>query len=98
MSGSADANLLLAAISSVDALHQRAKSHLRRVGRLRASVPAVLEAMMVTWNRRGLQQQLLAELDLHFELDQRETLFAAALALDRGTLSTVHDAFHAAEA
>lgn len=97
MAGSADANLLLAAIEPSDALHARAVAHLSKVGRLRASHAAVLETMMVL-HRRGRQTSLVLMLEKHFDLDNREVLRSAADALDRGLVKTPFDAYHLADA
>ncbi len=98
MVGSADANLLLAAVDPQDALHARARSHIHAHGRLRASVPAVLEAFIVLRRRGASLQALVARLNEHFDLDDAGSLQTAAWALDKGLLRTPFDAYHAADA
>lgn len=95
---SADANLLVAYALETDALHTRARHHMANVGRLRASSPAVLEAMTVIHRQRLRQGDFLAALADAFALDEPETFATAALALDKGILKTPFDAYHAADA
>lgn len=96
--GSADANLLYAFAVADDALHARARAHMQRVGRLRASVPAVLEALRVVRKRGGTCQRFIGILHETFDIDELATIQTAAQALDKGVLRTVFDAYHAAEA
>lgn len=98
MAGSADANLLIAFAHEDDALHARARSHVAQVGRLRASVPATLEAFVVQRRHGRPQQELLARLSQHFDLDEEATLWVAARALDESLVATPFDAYHLADA
>ncbi len=98
MAGSADANLLVASVYADDALHTRATAHLQRVDRLRATVPAVLEAFIAVRRKGGSQQALIADLAKRFDIEQQAVLETAARALDEGLIGTPFDAYHAAEA
>lgn len=97
MTDTADLNLVLARLLPEDALHGRARGHLRG-SRLLVPFSVGIELLFVA--RRfdlGLVEALGAT-EAHFELEAPEILYTAAEALDAGDVTTVFDAVHLADA
>lgn len=98
MSDSADANLVLAAISSSDALHARARGHLARTGRLVVPLTVSAEILHGAHKRRVPLTPVFMAIDERFEIESRAIVSTAARAVDEGFVRGVFDALHAADA
>lgn len=98
MTGLADASLVIAALQPRDALHARAVEHLRVHGRLLVPMTVAVELLLGTRARKGSCVDLITAAELHFDIEGREVLLIAAAALDDGTVATVFDSLHLAEA
>jgi predicted nucleic acid-binding protein len=94
LTGSADANLLVAYARPIDGLHARAQAHVAQVPRLRAGTLAVLEAFHVARRERVVLWDFLGALEQAFDIDELETLRAVAHAVDGGAIKTPFDAYH----
>jgi predicted nucleic acid-binding protein len=97
MTDRADANLVLAVIKPQDALHTRAVKHL---GRSRLLVPFAvgIELLMICKKHGLLHEELIDLTEDRFDVENLVALRTAARALDKGRITTVFDAIHAAEA
>lgn len=98
MTDTADLNLVLARILPADALHNRAKQHLRRSGRLVVPFSVGLELLFVSSRFQFTCVEALGAAEAHFEVEGRNVLFTAAEALDTKEIKTVFDAVHLADA
>lgn len=98
MTDTADLNLALARILPDDALHDRAKRHLNRVGKLLVPFSVGLELLFVANRFEFTRVQALGAIEAHFELEGRHVLYTAAEALDTKEMGTVFDAVHLADA
>lgn len=95
----ADLDLVLAVIKPHDWLRARAMDHLAGRGRLLIPYSVGIELLFVA--REAGVSSLVAALgaaESRFELEHRDVLYSAAQALDDGTLTTVFDAIHGADA
>lgn len=98
MSGTADANLVLAAINPGDALHLRAMRHLDAHRSLAVPFSVGLELLLIA-KKHGLSHvELLAAAEERFTLENADVLYTAAEALDAKEVGTVFDAVHLADA
>ena len=98
MNGTADLNLVLARILPADALHDRAKKHVKAAGRLVMPFSVGLEMLFVASRFDFTCVEALGAAEGHFDLESRNVLYTAAEALDTGEISTVFDAVHLADA
>jgi predicted nucleic acid-binding protein len=98
MRDTADLNLVLARILPRDALHKRATRHLARHGRLVIPTSVGLELLFVAARFNVTRVEALGAAEAHFDLENRDTLYTAAEALDTGEVPTVFDAMHLADA
>lgn len=98
MSGLADLNLVLAALQSDDALHRRARDHLAREGRLTIPLSVGIELLLGARSRKTRCIDALTACDPWFEVEARDVLATAAVALDERRVASVFDAVHLAEA
>lgn len=96
MPGSADTNLVLAAVDALDSLHARARKHLQANGPLRVPVSVGIELLQVAYKRRENAVGLLAQAARDFDVDAFDLLAIAARSMDRGM--TPMDAVHLADA
>ena len=98
MTDTADLNLVLARILPNDALHERAKRHLRASGRLVVPFSVGLELLFVASRFEFTCVEALGAMEGHFDVEQRNVLYTAAEALDAKEIPTVFDAVHLADA
>lgn len=98
MTETADLNLVLARILPNDALHERAKRHLGRVGRLLVPFCVGLELLFVASRFDFTRVQALGAAEAHFDVERRNVLYTAAEALDSKEIGTAFDAVHLADA
>lgn len=98
MSDTADANLVLAALSPADALHARAMAHLARKAKLALPFSVSIELLHGAHKRGVPLTPFVAAVDERFEIESRELVLIAARALDEQLVQGVFDALHAADA
>lgn len=98
MTDTADLNLVLARILPHDPLHERARRHLARTGRLLAPFSVGLELLFVATRFKLTCVEALGAAEGHFGLEGRAVLYAAGEALDSREVRTVFDAVHLADA
>jgi hypothetical protein len=98
MTDTADLNLVLARILPGDALHDRAKHHLKRVGRLLVPFSVGVELLFVASRFRFTCVEAIGAVEAHFEVEGRNVLYTAGEALDAKEIPTVFDAIHVADA
>lgn len=98
MSDTADLNLVLARILPKDALHERARRHLAKSGRLVVPFSVGMELLFICSRFRLGCVEALGAAEAHFDVEGRATLYSAAEALDAGDVPTVFDAVHLADA
>lgn len=98
MTDTADLNLVLGRILPDDALHDRAKRHVKRHGRLFVPFSVGLELLFVATRFEFTCVEALGATEAHFELENARTLHTAAEALDAKEIPTVFDAIHLADA
>lgn len=98
MTDTADLNLVLARLLPGDALHERAKRHVERHGRLVVPFSVGLELLFVAARFELGCVEALGAAEAHFEVEGANVLYTAAEALDAEEVSTVFDAVHLAAA
>jgi predicted nucleic acid-binding protein len=98
MTDHADANLVLAAIKPRDALRDRARRHLARTGRLIVPFAVGIELLLIAKKHGHPHGEVLDLAEAHFEVERLPVLRTAARSLDKGRITTVFDAVHAAQA
>lgn len=98
MSGTADANLIIAAINEQDALHARAQAHLARHAELLVPFSVGIELLFVARKHGRQYLELIEMANERFEVEGIGVLRTAAEALDTGEVTTVFDAVHLADA
>lgn len=98
MSGTADANLVVATINPEDALHERARSHLAGHPRLLIPFSVGIELLFVARNHGRQYLELIEAAHERFEIEGLDVLRTAAEALDTGEVPTVLDAVHLSDA
>ena len=98
MSGTADANLVLAAINPDDALHARATRHLAAHRDVVVPYSVGIELLLIAKKHKLGHVELLAAAEERFTLENADVLYTAAEALDAREVGTVFDAVHLADA
>ena len=98
MTDTADLNLVLARILPGDALHDRAKRHLKHVGRLLVPFSVGVELLFVAARFKFTCVEALGAVEAHFEVEGKNVLYTAGEALDANEIPTVFDAIHLADA
>lgn len=97
MNDTADLNLIIAMVNPDDALHERARRHLRG-RRLLAPFSVGIELLVVSKKRGVGLYDSLAEAEKSFDLENRDILYTAAEAVESGEVKTMFDALHLADA
>lgn len=98
MTDTADLNLVLGRILPGDALHDRAKRHVKRNERLLVPFSVGLELLFVAARFDFTCVEALGAAEAHFEIESARILYTAAEAMDAKELPTVFDAIHLANA
>lgn len=98
MSDTADANLVLAALSPTDALHARATAHLVRKAKLAIPFSVSIELLHGAHKRGVPLTPLVLAIDERFEIESRALVLIAARAVDEQLVRGIFDALHAADA
>lgn len=98
MTDTADLNLVLGRILPGDALHERAKRHMNRQGRLLVPFSVGLELLFVASRFDFTCVEALGAAEAHFDIEAGKVLYTAAEALDAKEIPTVFDAIHLADA
>jgi hypothetical protein len=98
MTDTADLNLVLAQILPEDGLKARAQTHLRSQPRLVVPYSVGIELLLVALKMGLGPVASIGAAAAWFEVERKETLFAAAYALESGELTSPFDALHVADA
>lgn len=94
----ADTNLVLALIKPEDALSERGRRHMVKHGPLRMPYAVGIELLLIAKKHKLRHEEIIDLAEAHFDVEGLLTLRTAARCLDRGILTTVFDAIHAADA